>query len=223
MGYISNELFANNNPIFLHESSEDNPSNTISMSDPDGDREHDSDPDSPSHDHITLNASRHKAIPLNLSTNTYNTAQTPITTIVNTPTHSTKRLREISITYDTPTNYKENYCLLYKQRHSYPRNFLDMNKTEDASLLIHGKDGLPEMYITNYPTHIPPIAAFREYHKLAKTDGIDDIILFTKADGYTVEIAQPTTTINKLKMRRENYLYTTEGPRWLEKKMIRLG
>ena len=57
------------------------------------------------------------------------------------------------------------------------------------------------MYFTNYSTYIPLIAAVGEYHALANIDGIDDRIIFAEADGYPVEIVQPTTTIDELKMR----------------------
>ena len=101
VGYISNDLFANDDPIFLHESGENNPSNATNMSNPGSDGEHDSDPDSHSHNYIIPNAARGKAIILNLFTITYNTRHTPITTTSNMPTHSNERLREIIIPHDT--------------------------------------------------------------------------------------------------------------------------
>jgi hypothetical protein len=69
------------------------------------------------------------------------------------------------------------------------------HRAEHAGLLIHGKHGLPSMYLTNYSTYIPLIAALRlgEYHELAKTDRIDDILILAKAASYPVEIVQPTT------------------------------
>ena len=81
------------------------------------------------------------------------------------------------------------------------------HRTEHAGLLIHGKNGLPSMYLINYPTYIPLIAAFVEYHTLVKTNKIDDEIIFIKANGYPVEIVQPTPTIDDLEMMRGDHLY----------------
>ena len=81
------------------------------------------------------------------------------------------------------------------------------HRTEHAGLLIHGKNGLPSMYLINYPTYIPLIAAFVEYHIYVKTNQIDDEVIFAKANGYPVEIVETTTTINDLKMMRGDHLY----------------
>ena len=113
--------------IFLHESGEENPNNGAYMSDSYSDEEHNAHPDGLSYVYTTPNTVHDKAITLNLITTTYDVNQTPITTSVNIPTHTNKRLREMSISYVTAMNQQEYSCLLYNPRHHYPRTFLNVN------------------------------------------------------------------------------------------------
>ena len=64
------------------------------------------------------------------------------------------------------------------------------------------------MYVTKYSTYIPLITALVECHTLAKTNRIDNERIFTKSDGYLVEIVQPTTTIDELEMMHGDKLHT---------------
>ena len=121
----------------LDESRKDNYNNDTNMNDPKSDGEakgkHDSAPTSPSHDHITPTVVRDVAITLSLYTTIYNTtnarASTPMTTIVNIPTHPTERLSEVTIKYAKAMNNEEKFYMLHDPRQPYPRRNLDLNKT----------------------------------------------------------------------------------------------
>ena len=57
------------------------------------------------------------------------------------------------------------------------------HRAEHAEFLIHGKYGLPSMYLTNYPIHMPLLAAFQESCQYVKNNKISDLIILVKSDG----------------------------------------
>ena len=81
------------------------------------------------------------------------------------------------------------------------------HRTEDADFLIHDKHEVPSICPTNYPIHIPLVAAFQEYHQYFMNKGIGERKILAKSDGYPMEIVQLKITINNLEMRRGGWSY----------------
>ena len=54
----------------------------------------------------------------------------------------------------------------------YSRQNLYKHKEKYTDFLIHGKRGLPSMYIINYPIYIPLVAASLEHGQHTKSEGI---------------------------------------------------
>ena len=57
------------------------------------------------------------------------------------------------------------------------------------------------------PIHILLLAAFLEYQQHAKNREINEKIILAKSDGYPMKRVQLVTTIDKLGIRRWDYVY----------------
>jgi hypothetical protein len=121
------------------------------------------------------------------------------------------------IEMDIETNIQADHHTITMRVPTMLNQKLCNHREEYAYFLIHGKYGLQSMYLINYPIYIPLLTAFMEYQPYVKNKGIGKKRILAKFDGYTMEIVQLKTTIDKPKMKHGDYLYACT-PNGLDRK-----